>query len=70
MLQGWRDAGGRVLFAVSTRSPVSRSVAWPAAAACKNLQRGRRWVGEAEGRLANKTTDIGEPFPFCKALPR
>lgn len=53
MLQGWRDAGGGVLFAVSTRSPVSRSVTWPAATTWKNQQRGGRWVGEAEGRLTN-----------------
>lgn len=53
MLQGWRDAGSGVLFAVSTRSPVSRSVAWPAADTCKNQQRGRRGVEEAEGRLTN-----------------
>ena len=55
MLQGWRDAGGRVLFVVSTRSPISGSVAWPAAATCKNQQRGRRWIEGAKGRLANNS---------------
>lgn len=49
MLQGWRDAGGGVLFAVSTRSPVSRSVTLPAAAVCWNQQRGGRWIGRTEG---------------------
>lgn len=49
MLQGWRDAGGGVLFAASTRSPVSRSVARPTAAVCRNQQRGGRWIGGIEG---------------------
>lgn len=36
-----------------SRSLVSRSIAWPAAGSGKNQQRGGRWVGEAEGKLAN-----------------
>lgn len=49
MLQGWRDVGGGVLFAVSTRSPVSRSVTWPTAAMRRNQQRGGRCIGGLRG---------------------
>lgn len=72
MLQGWSDAGGGVLFAVSTRSPVSRSVAQPAAA-CGREPAERQAEGGSEGLrggLRVTTTDIGEPFTFFKAHPR
>lgn len=70
MLQGWGGVGGGALFAVSTRSPVSRSVTWPTAAVCRNQQRGGRWIGGLRGgSLQITTTDTSELFTLYKALP-
>lgn len=34
---------------------------------CREAEGG---LGRLRGGLQIRTTDIGEPFPFCKALPR
>lgn len=71
MLPGWRDAGGGVWFAVSSRSPASRSVAQPAAT-CGQKPAERQAEGGwgAGGRdLQVTTADIGEPCTFFQACP-
>lgn len=55
---GLEDAGGGVWFAVSSRSPASRSVAQPAATMWARTSReaGGRGMGKARGKEAQVTT--------------